>query len=270
MLQKRFVDGEGWLHGFSKGQPHRGVFRSRPANLFLETHLYSELGKDGGRDPRMELWFSRLESQADPVIDKIVAAARSNREPGLTPEERAIWDLFLFMQWKRVPDLHRTVTTDCELDETLNQITAELREEYPQFKATLDALAHPAAKKRLFQNVRVGALSPPSSEVKKVLRARGLAILRITAPNKSFVIGNRPVVKLTVNGQSDLRDPTCELWLPVAPDVLVGLGTGGRDEKLMFLGSGDPVRQLNLASVHQSTGFASSSPALIRSLASRR
>lgn len=269
MLQKRFIDPQGWLHGFTKTQPERGVYRSRPSNLFLETHLYSEIEVDGRRRPDMEHHLSRLEDRADPILRRIVEAARADETPNLTVEEKDLWFLFLMIQWKRVPDLHLAITTDAELSETFDDLIAELREVAPHRGAELDALQQPDAQRRLMQNARVGTLGVASPNVVGALRSRGIAILRVPRPDKRFVLGSRPVVKLTSPGKTDVRHPECEMWLPIADDVAVGLGQGPGREVLLPIGS-DHIRQLNLASALQSSTFASSSPALVRSLARPR
>jgi hypothetical protein len=269
MLQKRFLDNAGWLHSFTKAQPERGVVRSRPQNLFLKTNLYSEVGADGSRNLEMEFRFSQLETAADPIIEKIVLASRQNELPALSAEEREIWYAFLLAQWKRVPDLHQTVTTDAELSNHLHELLDELHQAKPERQIEIDELRNLETEKRILKNVRVRALATASDKVLSILRKRGLRIVKITQPNKQFVLCSRPVIKLTSPGKTHLLHPECELWLPIANDIAVGLGKGPGREILMPINS-DKVRKLNLAYVSHSSAFAGSSATLIKSLSRPR
>ncbi|RVD67160.1 hypothetical protein EN751_38275 [Mesorhizobium sp. M4A.F.Ca.ET.029.04.2.1] len=104
----------------------------------------------------------------------------------------------------------------------------------------------------------------------RVLERRGIAILRIVQPKKSFIVGSRPVVKLTAPNRTDLNDPTVEMWLPIASDVAVGAGQG--DGKISLHDTVDerPVRQLNIAIAGQSGTIAAGSAALVKSIANAR
>lgn len=269
MLQKRFVDSEGWLHAFSRVRADRSVYPVRPAKLFVEKHLYSETHADGSLDVETERAFSRLEHRVDPIIEKIIAAARVGRRPELSPEETTLWQFFVVMQWKRVPDLHLTVTTDDELAGTFDELLAELRASQPHLIEEIDKLATYPQRKRMMKNARVGALGGVSQEVMDAMRSRGLAIAVSDDPRGSLTLGSRPVVKLTTPGRTDIRHPACELWLPVASDVVVGLGVGEGTETVVPITRAQ-IRQLNLACVCQSTVFASASAALTASLAHPR
>ena len=269
MLQKRFVDEDGWLHAFSTRRADKQVYRVRPEKLFFENHLYSGIGEDGSRLVETERMLSQLESLADPVIEKIVRAAREGIRPGLTSLELDVWYYFLVMQWKRVPDLHLTVTPDQEVHDTLDGLIADLRQGRPQFSEALDDLASPEGRARMVKNARVGVLQSVSDQVIVALRSRGLAIGTIKRPDKRFALASRPVVKLTLPGKTHIRHPECEMWLPVASDVVVGLGRG-RGTVTMCTVSPDQVRNLNLGAVGQSSVFASASSVLTLSLARRR
>ncbi|WP_293482585.1 DUF4238 domain-containing protein [Phenylobacterium sp.] len=270
MLQKRFVDGEGCLHAFDRRRADGAVFRTRPANLFVHGHLYRRTEADGATDTVAEAWFSDLESATDPIIEKIVTAARQGRKPALTPVEFETWLMFFFMQWKRVPDLHLTTVTDAEVEETFDELIAELRQKHPHRAAEIDKVNTPQNRRRMAQNARVDALLRGGDEPLTLLRLRGLGVAKVTARGKSFVVSSRPVVKLTHPGRTHLLDPSCEMWLAVAPDVIVGLGPGPGEEKLVGIGDPAVIRDYNEACVNQSTVFASASAPLVRSLAKPR
>ena len=268
MLQKHFVDRSGWLHAYTRSQPWRGVYRSRPENLFVQGHLYSEVSADGRRRPVMERRLGVLENVCDAILVKIIGAARAGALPALTTWELDVWYLFMTLQWKRVPDLHQEITTEADAREIFAAVVAKARAALPQFAAELDRMEDPATRDRMIHNSRVGSLGV-STDVMGALRSRGLAILRIAHPAKQFILASRPVLKLTSPGKTNIRHRECEVWLPVAPDIALGLGRG---EGLVSLQPVKPedVRYLNLASAQQSSTICSASPDLVRSLSRPR
>ncbi len=268
-LQKRFVDSNGWLHVFRVEGSAPRVFRRRPEDLFKQRDLYTTKDRFGLAERQTERALARVESEADHVLSRIVEAARAGAVPNLTKEEEATWLLFLFLQWKRVPDLHLSVTTDAEVEAILDEVLSEARRKFPHQTEELDRLSQPAGRARMLKNARVDSLARMSPMVFDALRSRGIGIVRITQPNKRFIIGSRPVVKLTHPGKTDIRHPECELWLPIAGDVMVGLGRGAGTETLVDC-IPDRVRHFNLSVVKQSTMFASASEALTHSLATAR
>ena len=269
MLQKRFVDEDGWLHAYSRKRSDGAVYRSRPANLFLEGHLYSFEDEQGSKVSSMEEDLGRLEQAADRVISRIVDAARYNERPELERDELITWAAFLAIQWRRVPDLHLTVTTNDEVERSLDALMVELRETQPHLSEELAALDTPENRKRTIKRARVESLARVSGEVMDAIDSRGIAIAVIRQPGKRFIIGGRPVIKLTNPGKTDIRNPECELWLPVASDILVGLGKGRGTETVGPL-TPDQVRHFNSGVAKQSTVFASAVAALTRSRARPR
>ena len=83
MILKRFTNAQGRLHFFDKRFPENGVLTSTPKNLFLENHIYTQYDKQGVKDVSLEIFFSKLESEANQIIEKIVAAARIGHTPNL-------------------------------------------------------------------------------------------------------------------------------------------------------------------------------------------
>ena len=73
-----------------------------------------------------------------------------------------------------------------------------------------------------------------SDNVFSVITGRGLAVVPIPNPKKSFVLGSQPVLKLTPSESNDLSDPRVELWLAVAPDVMVGVGSLDQREVIVY------------------------------------
>jgi hypothetical protein len=270
MILNGFTDNDGWLHWCQLDGSLPTIRKARPKELFLEKHLYSTVDAAGIKDPAMEGHLSSLETAATAVVTKILAEARSGQCPILSLEQRQIWYLFFLIQWRRTPETQRAVASDQKVLEWLEDELLELRAIVPNRSSEIDALSMPDARARILQNVRVDQLTRLSGEMITVLERRGIAILRIINPKKSFIVGSRPVVKLTINGQSDLNDPIVEMWLPISSDIAVGVGSGKGRIDLHFLAQEKPIRQLNIAIANQSSTIAAASPSLIRSLARPR
>lgn len=266
-LLREFADEAGWLHWTRVGEARPIIRRTRPAEIFVKRHLYSLVDDQGLKDPDLEQQLAALEAEASAVIAKMIAAARAGRPPVLSARERGVWYAFFLTQWRRTPETQRAVASDEEAMEMMTETLDEARARFPSRVDEIDALDTPAARSRILRNVRVKGLHYLSEEVMPVLEQRGIGILKIRVPEKRFVIGSRPVVKFTIAGQSDLTDPTVEMWLPVASDVAIGCGAGDGSVRLHFLDQARLVRQLNDGMARSCTMIAGASPALVRSLA---
>ncbi|MBZ9851363.1 DUF4238 domain-containing protein [Mesorhizobium sp. CA14] len=271
MLLNGFTDSEGWLHWCRPSDRPVTVRRARPPELFHQNHLYSTLSDTGTKDPAMEHALSILESEAAGVVQSILLPARAGKLPALTHEQKLLWYTFFLTQWRRTPETQRANVSDAEALRMIEETLDELRQVAPHRANEIEALATPEAKARTMRNVRVQTIGQqPSVELMRVLQRRGIAILRIAQPNKRFIIGSRPVVKLTTQNSTDLNDLTVEMWLPLASDVAVGVGQGDGNVSLHHTVDERPVRQLNIAIARQSGTIAAASGALVKSIADTR
>ena len=218
----------------------------------------------------METALSALESKAVGVVDAIIASARQDKVPMLSKEQIQVWHTFFLIQWRRTPENQRACITDEEAELMIDQTLEDLRTAFPNRIAEIENYATPEAKARTIRNVRVQSLLQFRANVMGVLERRGIAILRICQSSKQFIVGSRPVVKLTPRGLTDLSDPAVEMWLPVAADIAVGVGAGDGGITLLQTYDQSPVRQLNLAIAKQSETIAAGSAALVNSIANPR
>jgi len=127
----------------------------------------------------MEDDLSQLEA-ADRVLSRIVNAARCYTKPELTQGEQTTWAAFLAVQWRRVLDIHLTftvtVTADEEVERSLDDLMAELRETQPHLAHELDALDTSDNRMRTIERARVGSLASVSRAVMDAILSRGLAM----------------------------------------------------------------------------------------------
>lgn len=270
MILNGFTDPDGWLHWCRHREDLGKIHRARPSEVFHKNHLYSTVSESGIKDPSLERILSKLEGEAVRVVQEILRPVRLGQIPQLSPEQKRVWFLFFLMQWRRTPETQKSNTSDSQAMLMIDDILNELRAAAPDRQDEIDKLSTTQAKERTIRNVRVQSLLQFSSEALSVIERRGIAILRITKPKRSFIIGSSPVVKLTEPGRTDLNDPAVEMWLPIASDVVVGVGRGDGDICLFEVEDAVPIRQLNLAIAKQSETIAAASPALVRSIASSR
>jgi len=266
VILKRFTDDSDWLHLFSKRNKRTRPTRIR--NAFCEGHLYSEELADGGKDSKVEHDLSWLEGVIGPILAKLEIAGGSGINPNLTAIELLTWRFFFVVQWRRVPDLHKTVTTDEESSAILNEILDEMSVRFPDRSAEIFAFREPEAVRRTVRNARISGVAEVSDRVMDAISSRGLAILAITAPTKALIVGSRPVIQLGFGDGLNLVDEATEMWLPISSKVAVGLGRRNQREIVYSLDDHAAIRRLNLAIARQSTEFASHSAALTSSIVS--
>jgi hypothetical protein len=270
MILNEFADEQGWLHWCRLSEKPVAVRRARPSELFHKKHLYSTVSESGVKDPQMERQLSFLESEAAAIVTEIITDALSGRAASLSPSQKRVWYLFFIMQWRRNPETQRAVVSDADALQMLDEIIDDARSLLPERREEIEALATSEGKKRIIRNVRVDVLKQLGENVIHVLEARGITILRISKPDKRFIVGSNPIVKFTPNGHTNLNDPIVEMWLPIASDVAAGVGRGNGGVDLLLLDNHAPVRHLNQTIAAQSSIIAGASSRLIESLANPR
>ncbi|KQU93858.1 hypothetical protein ASC68_19405 [Devosia sp. Root105] len=270
MLVRNFATASGRVYYLDKNKPDARIEERNPSSILAKPHLYSTIDKAGRKDASQELAYSRLESDAAPILQKVIIAARTRELPSLTKSEKECVDAFLFEQWRRVPELRESLMTAKDLDGMLDGAVDALRERLgrePSYEVAA-SLSDPSFRERVLRNAKVGALNARNPSAMAVLDGRGLAVA-LAPSGKSFVLGSRPVVKLCPPDTNDLRDHRVELWLPISHDVAITPGGARGTEHTSEL-SGESIRRLNRVVWRSSTKLVSSSLALLTSLANQR
>ena len=262
MHAERFTGENGKLWAFNKTSGN--LFEAPPKGVFAETHLYTIEAADGTKDTSLESDLSSLEGSANLIIEKLVAAARSGKPPQLTEEDRAIWDVYFYLQWKRVPEVHNKVAALAEADAWLDDFFAKVRARGPAASAQVDALDTPKERKRLIQAGKVHAIRKAPTGVLEVLASRGLAVLHVATPGESLAIGSLPIVRK----QGDFRQADSEAWLPVASDVAIGPAFAPGTVTIIPLADPAEIWRMNKVTADQSTTFAAASKTLVEKLVS--
>ena len=266
MLLKRFTNQEGKLYVYDRCHPEKGIQKKDPRKTFVRRHLYTQVEEDGTRDVSVETEFlAPLESDASPVIEKIANAARRGVPPNLSPDEKDIWVVFSYIQFKRVPETREKYKEEIR-QEILREIDF-IGQFRPFTDRELSILDDEETMERLFRNSSIQSVQKPlSKEGAEILLAKriGVAVIRKPKPKRSFVIGSNPVVKLSHPKRSHLSDPTVEVWLPIARDVAVSPCPGESDKVISL--QDRHIESINRSAFKQSTVIAGCSRELIESL----
>lgn len=258
MQLKRFIDGKKWLHVWNK---HVGkVMPQRHNKTFGETHLYSTENEAGEKDTWFEKKLNLLESDAEPLLQRIEDAEAQGLAPTFSESEKAVLDRFFYTQWKRVPDFLGQAAS-LQGDETLDQIFARLRSQHPGQLERLAELDTPESRKRLMQEGKVRGLAIDSTRILSLFARRGLVILRLPEEGDGFIIGSMPVVRT----RQSLEEDEGEVWLPITPRLAIGPGMA---EGSITLADFDPValEEFNRVIANRSTMFGGPNPAQIEAL----
>jgi Protein of unknown function (DUF4238) len=270
-LLKNFRNSAEEFYYFNKNKPEKSIALRNPESVFYAKNYYVERDENGQRDVSLERdFYSWLDNDAKLIADKIVHAARNSKVPNLSMREKETWDLFFFHQWQRTPDSHKKLLKEYDYNEEIDKLIAEFctwvrpLTEHEKVK-----LSDPKVRKRIYENGRIGSLKAPPGETVKVLGTRGLGVVRLVDQNKSFIIGSLPVVKLNYPGRTHLGDPTVEVWMPLAHDVVL-TPWGVRGQETFNHVAGEKIRAINQMIYQQSTEVGARSNRLLSSLANPR
>ena len=263
MLSKRFANQEGKLYVYDKSHSDKGVQKKDPKKTFVRRHLYTQLEEDGTRDASVETEFlAPLESDASPVIEKIVNAARRRQPPNLSPVEKDILLRFYHGLFARVPD-----RLDVASDEARQTILAKIHfasQLRPLNDLERSVRDNPETMNRHLKNGSIQNLQmSPSGDVSGFLAKMRIvvAVIRKPKPKRCFVVGSNPVVGLSYPQGSHLSVPAVEVWLPLARDVAVFPCPWEIDK--VISANDKRIRAINKGIFQQSTVIAGCSRKLI-------
>ena len=264
MQSKRFVDPDGILYVFDRRFPHKSVQKRTPRNFFVEDDLHTQVDDNGTKDVSVETEFlARLESEASPVIEKTVSAARMRLIPELSAIERRFFVTFFYYQLMRLPAV-RDEFVD-EVSEEMTSYLAAAAKVRPLNSYEQALLAEGDEREKHFKNASVNTLrsSPVGlGTIEEIVNGSlCVAVINRPKPNRSFIFGDFPYLRLTGRDLLYHDNRIIEIWMPLASEVAVALTTG-RFDKLKIMK--DRKREaLNQGISDQSTVIAGCSRGLI-------
>lgn len=203
-ILQNFADEAGHLHVWDKVRHNR--YKRRAESVFIEKHLYRFF------DPttqafsyEVETELSDIESDAAPVVDKIVELGRRRKSARLSHDERRKWARLYYAQARRTPEnLALCLEDDDRLDAearelglTLHEIDNMIMERgMPFFASGMD----------------------PRLRANEYSNSVGLMTAVLIQPKHGFVIGSCGVPLGPYEAE---LDPFFRGWLPLSPDVAV-------------------------------------------------
>ena len=255
MLLKNFSfrkNGRKRLHSFDKNSSGKGIREISPRSFCFEENIYTRYGEDGTRDVSAEKDYGNLEARTGEIIKKIMEAARTNKYPQLSCDERRTLGHFIICQGFRIPDRSDPIT-----DRDFIILAVENPEILKKPREEIDKLRK---EKRLEFLTRY--IEAPE-EILSSFKDKGPVIRIAREGEEVFVIESNPVLLM----EPDNNLP--EVWLPIASNVAVTpCSTRGNDG---FIESGDlDIHSFNKDVFRQSKMIAGNSEKLIRSIVSGR
>ena len=276
VLLKHFCDNDGRLWAGNKGR--NNVFRTRPLNVFVRNNIYTRYAYDDDTPPSAEYeqGLCRLESDAGPVIDRIVGCVRRSACPVLAPDEQTALQRFLFSQALRTPESQQRVSSEFA-DDDLYDIVEQHAQKVgfaglPDKEAFFDDNDDWSDwARRLIHNSDAGFAAGDDPHIReqeqKFIAETGIRFAVTLGPGDGFIIGSHGFTHIEPRPQTlDLAGAV----LPIAHDVLAHVTPWPYTPSLLILeankASSDLVGIVNRATVAQSLTIAGRSETLIRSM----
>ena len=207
MLLKNFSfrkNGKKRLYSFDKNSSEKGIRKTSPYSFCVEEDIYTQYEEDGNRDVSAEKDYSNLEARTGPIIKKIVEAARANKYPQLSCDERRTLGHFVICQGFRIPDRSDPIT-----GRDFIILAIKNPEILKKSKKGIDQLRE---EKRLEFLTRY--IEAPE-EILSFFEDKGPVIRIAREGEENFVIGSNPVLLM----EPDNHLP--EIWLPIASNVAI-------------------------------------------------
>jgi len=185
-------------------------------------------------------------------------------DPILGDKNRRLLDLFIYEQWRRVPDMHELVFAHEGFCSRIDKAIADYEQKYgPLSERRKAELVGSLDEREILKEIPGRALRKSSGVVLRAFQNKTLVI--VEAPdNAEYLIGSYNVVK-TSDGPTDLHDASIEIWLPFSPRFAAVL-QGRKDAVARVVTGADQVDAINRAVATKSSIIASKNLALIESL----
>ncbi len=261
-LLRNFADKKGKLWVLRKDTGK--LFRASTESVFAETHLYSTIDKAGAYDIALENAYSKLESDAAPIVTRMIKDVRQGAIPTLSEDERITWSQFYYQQMKRVPEFHGKLDLMASFPDRLKEAIAKY-EILAGVKLTDEQIADlqsEASLKLIKRNAVAQALADPGPNIMSLLMKIGLEFGRADA---QLIIGSQPIARVGEGQSVHLLDPKVEAWLPLGSDVAVRPLASTVSDALVTLTT-ERVDKMNRRIFEQSSAVAATDDATLAAL----
>ena len=284
MLLKNFCDDEGllWMGERTGGK----IFSSRPKNAFVINDLntsyeFPRVPRSGNKEEffgsieksdKYEQTLSQIESEAAPVVQRVIEQVRHKRFPQLSGEANKKLKRFILTAARRTPESQKRIAAGKSFDEVLWNILKVEAEKgiLPKLpdRAVFDRNPDIVELKDMVRsnvNAVYAAGDHPRERHREeqFCRETGLCVAVVCMPKRGFVIGSHGLAIV-----QHPNDPAQGSWLPIAHDVAVKPTYSPDREYLLPLDRSNDwiIKSINNASIAQSQSIAGRSKDLVRAL----
>lgn len=263
MMLRHFADDDGRLWFWRRDFPPGEARNTSTANLFVEKDLYTYVRGDGSKDTALEEFFAQMEGAGAVFINSLAKIVRAGQVPVLTDAAWDFWYRFYFYYLKRTPGAIAAYREAFDFEPMLDDAMVKVKHE---LRTNGGDEIDPDLGRIMLRNAEVVAQSvPPSPELLEQLKEMGLAVVRIQAKRKSFIIGDVPGAEAPFLRPDGTKSPPM-LFLPLTWDIAVALIGGGRRVEVGTVDR-DQVRTMNVATAARAMTIAGRSEELVNSLA---
>ena len=273
-LLNRFCDKGRWLWVGRRGRSD--VFRQRPEKAFVKKHVNTRYAYDGAPpSAEYENALGDFESNAAPVINRVVDCARRLEPIELSPADVIALQRFVFAQACRTPESQERVSRELSDDDLYSVIREDAEEVgYEKFPGR-NAFFADSEWREFAEHIRhnidasfaAGADPRSDAEWQKFAAETGIRFAVAHGTKTSFAIGSHGITKC----DDRLADGyLAGAVLPIAHDVLAHVTPWPCTPGLLVLGntteSSHVIGAVNKATAAQSLMIAGNSEMLIQSL----
>jgi hypothetical protein len=264
MLSKRFARPDGKFFFHDRRLDGNLIRPTTPANILHQRYLYSPTDAKGDRDFSLERRYNRIENAASVLLDRMEDVLDRGIDPILGERNRKLLDLFIYEQWRRVPDMHKLVLAPDGFRSRIDAAITDYEQKYgPLSNSRKAELIGSLDERDVLKEIPGRALKKSSGAVMRAFQDKTLVI--VEAPSSTeFIIGSYNVVK-TSDVSSDLHHRSIEIWLAFTPRFAAVL-QGRKDAAARVVTGADQIDAINQAIAKKSSVIASKNLGLIKAL----
>ena len=218
--------------------------------------------------------LGEIEDAAAPAIRQIIEQARLGNPPRLTTEMLDTCKRFIIAMARRTPESQARLASSLDVDAfheaaklAADQDNFSLPDKESLYRNPNIVRLKRGLMKNTYARFAAGAHPLLEIDTQDFLQKTGLCITVIRIPKRSFIAGS---YGLTIINDSIKGNFPALSWLPVAPDIAIGV-TDQPSKSPLFVLDGllahDPlIAAINLSTAAGSSRIAGSSEKLVRSL----
>jgi hypothetical protein len=264
MLSKRFARPDGRFFFHDRRLDDNLIRPTTPSNILHQRYLYSPTNAKGDRDFSLEHRYGQIEAAANALFDCMEQVLERGVAPVLQGTNRDLLDLFIYEQWRRVPDMHDQALAHEGFRSRIGTAISDYEQRYGPLPDDRKAeLVESLNERDVLKEIPGRALKKSSGVVRRAFRNKTLVIAEAPS-NTEYIIGSYNVVK-TSHGPTDLNDGSVEIWLAFTPRFAAVL-QGQKNAAPHVLSDADQVHAINSAVAAKSSIIASKNVALIEAL----